>query len=472
MSEPRGRWRERKAYDDRLYVNRESEIRLIDDKCAAGRSNAPIAAPVVCFWGGRGMGKSWLLRELERRFQSSDPARKPDTVCARLDLDPFVLGRSLWETGSLDKAGLVRELWRQLARQAGAKPPPETRKGDARWAREFTAFIMRLIERELTPLILLDSLDELVMGDPDAYEWLEEHVFEQLAITDRVVLVLASRGKPIYLQRWQMRRRMVDPADTQLCAFSREETAQQARKVTPAADELYAYSHGYPLATAFLADDLRAAGDEAGEDVAAGALEAAIANMLVGVERSLADTARRLSALRRVDIEPVRAVLAAVDDPLAGEGDRAIDSMILALRNEHLLYWDSGHKSYTFDAALRRVLADALQRSDDATFTKVTAAATTFYAERLHKGTGYLPWDLPEYLFAACLRSTGRVQALLAELDLREAPAEEVRDEALGALNADKELQAMLGSDGAAAVEAWLYSLPIAEPISAMKASR
>ena len=118
MSNVAGRRRKRRAYDQTLYVNRQHEINLVLDKCKAGPGNETIPRPVVCFWGGRGIGKSWLLGELASRLKRKDPPKTAgDTVRARLDFDPNVSGQSLWKTDGLDRVGLLRELWRQLAAQ-------------------------------------------------------------------------------------------------------------------------------------------------------------------------------------------------------------------------------------------------------------------------------------------------------------------------------------------------------------------
>lgn len=454
MSHIPGR-RERRAYDSTLYVNRQQEIDLVKDKCTAGTGNDTIPRPVICFWGGRGIGKSWLLGKLELELigrKSLGPTG--ETVCARLDLDPYVVGQALWRVGGLDRAELLHEVWRQLAAQAGEEVPTTDRVTESHWADGLVNYAVRLIEHDLTPVILLDSVDELVMGDPAAYEWLEEHVLERLAITDRVVLVLASRGKPNYVQRWQMRRRVEDTEKTHLRAFKEEDARVQARKLTPEVDSLFAYSHGYPLATDFLAEDVHAEGDRMSDGIAAKSLRSAVKNILEGVEPERAEIARLISVLRRVDIEPMRAVLVATKHPLAEGNERVIDDMILTLRNDHLLYWDSDRKTYAFDAALRRVLADLLRLADGERFQQGNAAAAEFYRRRIQSDQTYLPWDFCELLFACCLASETEqarepaVRGALAEaqgfLGRRPVPAADQRAETLGALERDGELLALL----------------------------
>lgn len=480
MSNYPGRRRERRAYDPQLYVNREDEINVVLDKCKTGRGNDPIPRPVICFWGGRGIGKSWLQLELERQLRRRVPPKlEGDTVCARLDLDPYVSGESLWKTDALDRAGLLRELWRQMAGQADAggdwagdsaealaEEEQQKDKGEEWWAREFVAYVIRLIEYDLTPVILLDSVDELVLGDPDAYDWLEERVLEQLAITDRVVLVLSSRGKPTYVQRWQLRRRVEEIEKTRLHAFDARNATVQANKVTVATERLLELSHGYPLVTAFLADDAHAHEDGLSDEAAKSALESAVKSILEGVDGERAEIARKISVLRRVDIEPVRALLRAVGHPLAQGSERAIDDLILALRNDHLLYWDGERKTYAFDAALRRVLADALRLAERSDFEKAITAAGDFYFARMNSVQAYLPWDLHEYLFARCLalRAQEAGEAAVREVfkELRELPALAGRAELLDALEQDKELAALLPAGATAYLQSILTAQPTA----------
>jgi hypothetical protein len=467
MSNLPGGRRERRAYNKELYVNRNKEIELVLDKCKTGRGNDPIPRPVVCFWGGRGIGKSWLQLELERRLQRMNPPRlEGDTACARLDLDPSVSEESLWKSGPLDRTRLLRELWRQLAGQAGAYVEPAEDKPDAWWAQQFVAYVVGLMDYDLTPVILLDSVDELVLGDPESYDWLEEHVLEQLAITDRVVLVLSSRGKPTYVQRWQMRRRVEDIEKAHLRAFNERHTRLQAKQVTDATEGLFAYSHGYPLVTAFLADDVQQLHGGLNDAAANPTLQSAVKNILQGVERERAEIARWISVLRRVDIEPVRAVLAAAGHPLAQGSERAIDDLILALRNDHLLYWDGERKTYAFDAALRRVLADALRLAERSDFEKAISAAGLFYFARMNSVQAYLPSDLHEYLFARCLalRAQEAGEAAVREVfkELRELPALAGRAELLDALEQDKELAALLPAGATAHLQSILTAQPAA----------
>ena len=60
-----------------------------------------MAMVVTCFWGASGIGKSWLLGEIERlshQNESQITVPRP-TISARLDLDRAV-GGALWRKRS------------------------------------------------------------------------------------------------------------------------------------------------------------------------------------------------------------------------------------------------------------------------------------------------------------------------------------------------------------------------------------
>ena len=84
----------------RPFVNRERELKLVQDKLDIGIQGKPMSAGVICFWGAFGMGKSWLLLELERRHRhagSYAPGSRPP-IAARLDLNRAILPARIIKT--------------------------------------------------------------------------------------------------------------------------------------------------------------------------------------------------------------------------------------------------------------------------------------------------------------------------------------------------------------------------------------
>lgn len=243
----------RRAPDPQLsFKNRLPELTIIRKKLEAISHEQPGALPVMCFWGVAGIGKSWLLAELERRYRSDGPESgdflRP-TVAARLDLDRTSTP-ALWRDGKLDRSRIIRELWRQLAEQIG-DPVPDDLEGISPEEQAYR-FVHRLTDRlnDCTPVILFDTMDDVVRDDEASFAWLEENLIERLALTDRVLLVFASRGELRRWQRFQVRRRVdLHPLVT-FDALTAGEAVEANAQVSRA---LYRHAFGHPLATEYLA---------------------------------------------------------------------------------------------------------------------------------------------------------------------------------------------------------------------------
>src|SRR5688572_1409856 len=127
----------------RPFINREQELQLIQDKLNMGLQGKEMSSTVVCFWGPFGMGKSWLLMELERRYRCVE--RRLDntypTITARLDLSRIISKDAqnrgisrFWQDGQLNREALIKELWQQLALQLGVEVSDLGRASPEEWA--------------------------------------------------------------------------------------------------------------------------------------------------------------------------------------------------------------------------------------------------------------------------------------------------------------------------------------------------
>lgn len=399
--------RQRKPSPDFLLVNRKPEQALIQEKLDDGQSGEPMPQAVVCFWGAHGMGKSWLMRKLAERWRMPTPAPwrlKRPASAAYLDVAftdaPIWLrdGESTALLGdTLDARGLLAELWRQLREQSGV--PDDICLNDPTdddWADAFVERVCALAVSAVTPVILLDSVDELVERDLPAFRWLEERVLERLALTDRVLIVLASRGRPTYVRRWQLRRRI---EAVQLLAFDEQAAVAQARAAGNLAREIFGYSYGYPLATDFLVEMARRGEGRLDEEGLRTALVATVDEILAevpNVEERRAVLV--LSALRRVEAPAMFAVLKAASSPLGRGGEQAMNDLIERLLRLRLLYWDGERKSYGFDATVRQVLGEWLKLAEPATYERVHAAAAAFYAGDEQQAAPPI-WSAPELVY-------------------------------------------------------------------------
>jgi hypothetical protein len=393
----------------RPFVNREHELQLVQEKLDTSLHGNPMRLGVVCFWGAFGMGKSWLLRELERRCKYTVPRSQGShpTIAARLDLNKAILP-ALWTSGQFDQVQLIRELWRQLADQvAGAVVPDLERASPNVWAEEFVKQVTVWSTRSATPVILLDTVDDLATQDEKTFFWLEEHLVERLALTDRVLFVFASRGE---LQRWkrfQVRRRI---DSHRLMAFDTGAAGQQVKASLDVSQVLYRHACGHPLVTDYLGTTLESQQadlqvmDSVEQILKPPLVQPVLHEVITEILRSVPDLPARLAryacVLRWVSVEPLRFLAEELKLVEAGRGDAYyLDQIIGVLQSNHLLYWNSDKNCYEFDLVLRHLLTNFLELDEPEGFCRANLAAFEFHRAHLEKSPQYLGRYLPELAY-------------------------------------------------------------------------
>ena len=409
----------------RPFVDREDELTFIEAKLRPGLRGERMAMVVTCFWGASGIGKSWLLGELERLYHRDGPqgtVARP-TISARLDLDRAV-GGALWQNDCLDLALIVQELWRQLAQQLGAAAPQVGESTVEDYAMKFVEQVTAWLA-QATPLILLDTMDSVVQDDENAFFWLEEHLIEPLALTDRVLFIVAGRGELRRWRRFQVRRRIdVRPLST----FDFENAGREVRANLATSQALYRHAFGHPLATEYLGTileeqglDLSIASDA---DLSAAlepgvvrvALRAAVNRILEKAPESLAQLARCAAVLRWVNVEPLRAVAQGLNLVGSDRGEVHYLDLIGQLQTYHLLYWNVETASYEFASALRRLFAYSLELDSPADFATAHLAAYNYHREHVECFPQYLARYAPEaaYHCSVLIRSGGSPEGVPA----------------------------------------------------------
>jgi hypothetical protein len=392
----------------RPFVNREPELALIQDKLGQGFFGKPMRSVVVCFWGAFGMGKSWLLVELENRYRDGQQtSASHPTVTARLDLNredsPAIWEEEGEQVGRepvvrLDRVKLVRELWRQLAPQLGGEVPDLGRASADEWARDFVKEATAWAARTVTPLIMLDTVDDLVRLDEQSFFWLEQHLVEPLAMTDRVLFVFASRGELRRWKRFQVRRR-VD--SHRLIAFDAAAAGQEVKASRAIGEALCRHTFGHPLATDLLGTALEKRGialdavSRSDLSVEPGLMHTILREVVDEVLRDMpgpaSGLARYAGVLRWVSVEPLRFFAERLGLVEAGRGDAYyLDDLIGGLQAHHLLYWSIDRNSYEPDPVLRRLLAYSLELDEPARFREAHLAAFDFHRDHLGRYPQYL----------------------------------------------------------------------------------
>lgn len=449
----------------RPFVDRGPELKLVRDRLEDGIQGKQMPSAVICFWGAFGMGKSWLLLELERRHKLAHPRTlgSHPTVTARLDLNREVPSKdrpALWRNGQLDRVGLIREIWRQLAGQLGADVPDRERAGADEWADAFVSWVTEWAARSATPILMLDTVDDLLLHDQEAFFWVERQVVERMAITDRVLLVFTGRGELRRWRRFQVRRRV---QLHRLSAFD-ERYAGQAVGASPLVSAaLYRRTYGHPLVTERLGTAL----EEKGVNLQVGdrieqflepslvqsILQEAVAEILKTVPELPAKLGKYASILRWVSVEPLRFLAEGLGLISPEHGDGYYLDRIAELQAHHLLYWNSASNSYEPDPVLRRLLARHLELEEPERFRAAHVAAFAFHRNHLSEYPAYLTRYVPELAYHRALLDLYEpldsppptVRAWWEEFLTEKAPANpQTWAELAQALRRDQELQEVL----------------------------
>jgi hypothetical protein len=392
----------------RPFVNRERELGIIQRKVDIGIRGDPMPSVVTCFWGPFGMGKSWLLGEIDRRYRFSglrEVGNRP-SITARLDLTRKIV--PIWKENRLNHAYLIRELWKQLASQMKVETPDLELMSDEKWADMFVNRVTAWSSNN-TILLILDTVDELLRFDEQSFFWLEEKLVERLAITSRVLLIFSSRGELRNWRRFQVRQR-VD--SYRLTAFDSETAGKQIRASRLVSEVLFQHAFGHPLVTEYLASSLEnsilgqiRSSESIKLSLVQEVLEKVIDEVLHPLSQLEVEIARNISVLRWISVEPFRFLAEKMNFVDHGRGDVYYLDLIAMLQAHHILYWDSNQKNYEFDPVLRHLLMHFLELAAPSQFALAHLSAFEFHRDHLDRYPQYLARYVPELAYHCIILS-------------------------------------------------------------------
>jgi len=395
---------ERARYEHRYFAARRRELQLFRRKVEEGLAGYPITLPVVHIWGIRGIGKSWLLQEIRQKytFPAEPKAKGKGAVCTLIDFyrtrfsrrEPLAIANFL-ESILQNIKEQLGEQWNVISEEnqtfqeeLESVKAAEGDREDSALAECFVVCINQL-SKTFVPLLLFDSTEDL---SDDDFSWLESHLIEPLARTDRVIIVVAGRKEIPRWRKFGVRQRL---KVMELQPFSEGDTQEQLKKRgydQKLGEIVHSLSFGLPYANQILGESLHTLEPTKDfEEVHRAEVLALLGEVEGELLRGIRPEAQRnilrtLSTLRKFNIESARELLVqSLGEKYQGKSDVYYLRMFEDLQDTNLVWWSTGKRGYVVGYPLRRIIDLRMQKSELPTFRRRHKAAQKFYEMRAKK---------------------------------------------------------------------------------------
>ncbi len=329
----------------------------------AGSKDAPPSNHVLIFDGERGTGKSWLLKQLRHKAQemTGGPALYIDLqpIC---QADPHL---ALWE--------VMEEVDRFVDGDFKQEQPSLLSDASRVVIEDVRQFVIEC------PLVIL--FDHVYESGWKLLEVLENYLLAPLAIEQRVLLVMAGRGKQY---RW--RTPELDVQVHHLSAFDNEEyTRKQIEIQAPLAVaksvDIHRLGGGYPLHNYILGTMGLSAG--------AGRV---IEELLAGVKQERREAIREIlesvCVLKTIDANRVAYMLKNKDLPQPSdqlvtpvEGKEVQETILQELKDYNFVSWSTKDEGYVIDKAIQFAVQTDLKLNKTARWYVLHQVANRIYRD-------------------------------------------------------------------------------------------
>jgi hypothetical protein len=291
------------VYNDPYFVDREEALAVVLDKARALLRGEPVRNRTTTYYGPRGSGKSWLLRELHHRLQNSAEFQNQVTSLF-IALGPATAGvpsdgRYVPADAKAEEqpSEAISELLENAVAKLGLGTPPSPSVD------RLGSLIVEGCRRQGCPIVVLvDGVDEM---PPEFLRELENHFLAPLSLEPYILIVLGGRIRDPRKYAWKMPELRLYADEVWLEPFAEDDTREQLARLSSlglspkAAPEVQKAGNGYPLSNVVLATYLE--GDPPQWRDKGAALRECADLLLENVTPPLRDYFRALCVLRSFD---------------------------------------------------------------------------------------------------------------------------------------------------------------------------
>ena len=352
-------------YRPGLFVNRREHLHWLRGMIKQIQSGGLAEAPIINIWGVRGIGKSWLISHLKQLYQYDGSL--PDKLSPAPTFSLFYqFPRE--KMGQIDDKELVDTFLKQIQDQLSKVFSSDERVvfeqvNKDRQIESLIELLVMLSER-FAPVVLLDQTESAF----DDWARLEKSFIEPLAMTNRIIFVIAGRRPVPEWLRFETRRRVAPLGKSHLNGFTKEDIREQISRISEQfmdIDDIYKWSATSPLiAKVLLKESKRRLGrdfftaatwEQHQSEILPPVYQAAIAYIFEGISNRLINVLKAVSALRYYRLEGVRYMLKS-----QGEEEQPYNhylKLIRALEQEtEYVWWNRERRAYTTSRVVRALL--------------------------------------------------------------------------------------------------------------------
>lgn len=404
-----------------VYVNRESQIKLIQEVLSYIRTIGAVFQNIFEFIGIPTIGKTVLINllcsvchEVSIPFTHIDFDQNRNTHAADYLNSPALLLVDLaTQLRILNQPGLFDAV--QAYEKLIIPDDEKRRQALQRIAQAFRNEVIKLLECD-TLAFLFDSTE---LAHPAVLSFLEEEVIAPLTQKGRCIFIFAGRAA-LHWRRFEVRRRVrtekLEPFELAAVEEQIEQSARRVQELTELSTQIYHLTGGLPQGNFVVTrklDQLALQGTTLTPQTFSGhepeLIDALIkeiidAHVFKDIPVELKESYYVLALVRQFDLILLRRLLSKFVKAYKTYPINAYGGILGKLNAIYLIDWDDKRKGYCVDPALRRILNRQTQLHNPQRYIAVNREALSVYQDWIKRVTDYRSIYIVEALYhEACL---------------------------------------------------------------------